>query len=237
MNQKVTIKDWRQLIGKVTPMFVIIAAFFVTCLLLSNIIAGKLILVWKWAMPAGVIIFPITYIFGDILTEVYGFVKARLVIWTGFVMNVFMVLVFWAVIALPHPVFWEAQEAYKLVLGNTPRLVLASLIAYLFGEFVNSVILSRLKIATKGRWLWIRTISSTIVGEGLDSTIFIVIAFGLTMPWPVIFSMVLAQWIFKAAYETAVTPLTYLIVGWFKKKEGVDVYDNGVKYNPFGREH
>ena len=223
-------------LGKnLSSTFFIIGALFLTCLLLSNIIASKLVTFMYWVIPAGTVIFPITYIFGDILTEVYGFKRARLVIWTGLVMNLFMVLVFYLVVILPFPPFWANQEAYKLILWSTPRLVGASLVAYLFGEFINSIILSRIKIATNGRFLWIRTISSTIVGEGFDSTIFIVLAFGWTMPWPVVWSMVLVQWIIKSLYEIAATPLTYLIVHQIKKKENVDVFDVGIKYNPFGR--
>ena len=221
--------------NKLSSTFFIIGTLFVTCLLLSNIIAGKLIIFLHWAVPSGVVIFPITYIFGDILTEVYGFKKARLVIWTGFAMNFFMALIFWLVIVLKYPPFWKEQVAYKTVLGITPRLVLASLIAYLLGEFLNSTVLSLMKKGTKGKWLWTRTIGSTIVGEGVDSLIFITIAFAFVFPWNVIFQMILVQWLLKTGYEILATPATYAIVHFIKKKEGIDVFDYGVKYNPFGR--
>jgi len=221
--------------NKLSSIFFIIGAFFVTCLLLSNIIAGKIITIWHWAVPAGVVIFPITYLFGDVLTEVYGFKKTRLVIWTGFAMNFFMVLVFWLVIALRYPSFWTEQDSYKAVLGMTPRIVLASLVAYLFGEFINSTVLSIMKKKTKGRWLWTRTIGSTIVGQGIDSLIFISIAFSYIYPWNIVFQMILVQWILKTVYEILATPATYAIVHFIKKKEGIDTFDYGVKYNPFGR--
>ena len=220
--------------NKLSSIFFVIGALFVTCLLLSNIIAGKIIIIWHWAVPAGIVIFPITYLFGDVLTEVYGFKKTRLVIWTGFAMNFFMVLVFWLVIVLRYPSFWKEQTSYKIVLGMTPRIVLASLIAYLFGEFINSTVLSVMKKGTKGRWLWTRTIGSTIVGQGIDSLIFISIAFSFIFPWNIVFQMILVQWILKTAYEIIATPATYAIVHFIKKKEGIDTFDYGVKYNPFG---
>lgn len=221
--------------NKLSSIFFIIGALFVTCLLLSNIIAGKIISIWYWSVPAAIVIFPITYLFGDVLTEVYGFKKARLVIWTGFVMNFFMVLVFWLVIVLKYPAFWKDQASYGTVLGMAPRIVLASLVAYLFGEFINSTILSIMKKGTKGRWLWTRTIGSTIVGQGIDSLIFITIAFAYFFTWNIVFQMVLVQWIIKTLYEIIATPATYAIVHYIKRKEGLDTFDYGVKYNPFGR--
>lgn len=221
--------------NKFSSTFFVIGTLFVTCLLLSNIVASKLITFLYWVVPSAVVIFPITYIFGDILTEVYGYKKARLVIWTGFAMNFFMALIFWLVIILKYPPFWNNQEAYKTVLGITPRIVLASLIAYLFGEFLNSTVLSIMKKGTRGKWLWTRTIGSTIVGEGVDSLIFITIAFAFTFPWNVIFQMVLVQWLLKTGYEILATPVTYALVHFIKKKEGIDTFDFGVRYNPFGR--
>jgi uncharacterized integral membrane protein (TIGR00697 family) len=221
--------------NKLSTIFFVIGALFVTCLLLSNIIAGKLIVILHWAVPAAIVIFPITYLFGDVLTEVYGFKKTRLVIWTGFAMNFFMVAIFWLVIILKYPSFFKEQTSYKTVLAMTPRIVLASLIAYLFGEFINSTVLSVMKKRTKGRWLWTRTIGSTIAGQGIDSLIFISIAFSFTYPWGIVFQMILVQWILKTAYEIIATPFMYLIVHFIKKKEGIDTFDYGVKYNPFGR--
>jgi len=220
----------------VSRLYVILGCLFVTCLLISNMVAGKLITVLGKALPAAVILFPITYIFGDVLTEVYGFKRARLIIWTGFACNLLMAVIFMLVVALPYPEFWEQQEAYAVVLGMTPRVVVASLVGYFLGEFTNSAVLSKLKLLTRGKWLFSRTIGSTIVGEGIDTVVFITIAFAGTVSSSVLLSMIAAQYIFKVVYEILVTPLTYLVVGWVKKKEGVDVYDWGVKYNPFSLE-
>jgi len=214
-------------------LFVIIVCLFVTSLLLSNIIAGKLITIGGMILPGAVILFPLAYIFGDILTEVYGYKRARMVIWTGFACNILMVGVFYLVMAIPSPGFFEAEAAFATVLGMTPRIVLASLIAYLVGEFSNAAILSRMKILTRGKWLWTRTIGSTLVGEGLDTVIFITICFIGTVPNVILMQMVLYQYLFKVAFEFLATPLTYAVVGWLKRKEGVDTYDHGVSYNPF----
>lgn len=216
-----------------SPVFVIMACLFVMFLLLSNIIAGKLIQVAGLVLPAAVILFPLTYLFGDVLTEVYGYRKSRLVIWTGFICNALMALIFLAVTALPYPSFWPHQNAYATVLGMTPRLVAASMAAYWVGEFSNSTILSVMKKLTGGRWLWTRTIGSTVVGQGVDTLVFITAAFFGLVPSGVLIQMVLAQYAWKVAYETAATPLTYLIVGWLKRAEQVDTYDWGVRYNPF----
>lgn len=217
---------------QVTQTFMIIGVIYVTCLLLSNLIAGKM-----WAvggsitLPAAVILFPITYIFGDIFTEVYGFKKARTIIWLGFGCSFFAVAVYLLTIALPHPDFWDGQEAYRTVLGTTPRVALASFIGYLVGEFSNSVVLSRLKVATEGKKLWVRTILSTLVGEGLDSIIFIMISFWGTMDNATVLQMILYQYLFKVCYEILFTPVTYAIVNRLKRLEGIDVYDHDVKYN------
>lgn len=216
-----------------SPMFLIIACLFVTGLLLSNIIAGKLITVYDLVLPGAVILFPLTYIFGDILTEVYGFKKTRLVIWTGFAANLLMIAVFTLVIYLPSPDFFDGQEAFALVLGMTPRVVAASLLAYFAGELINAMVLSKMKIITKGKWLWARTISSTLAGEGIDTIIFITVAFWGAVPNQVLLQMILLQYMVKVSYEILATPLTYLAVGKLKKIEGLDTYDHDVKYNPF----
>ncbi len=219
----------------VTQLFMVIAVIYVTCLLLSNLIAGKM-----WAvtgnitLPAAVILFPITYIFGDIFTEVYGFKKARIIIWLGFACSFFAVAVYLITIALPHPGFWENQDAYATVMGTTPRVAIASFAGYLFGEFSNSMILSKLKVATGGKNLWMRTILSTLVGEGFDSVIFIMISFWGTMDNKTVLQMILFQYLFKVAYEVVFTPLTYVIVKWLKRKEGIDVYDYDEKYRVIG---
>lgn len=217
---------------QVTQTFMIIAVIYVTCLLLSNLIAGKM-----WAvsenitLPAAVILFPITYIFGDIFTEVYGFKKARIIIWLGFGCSFFAVAVYLLTIALPHPGFWEGQSAYQTVLGTTPRVAIASFAGYLFGEFSNSVVLSKLKVATQGKKLWIRTILSTLVGEGLDSIIFVTISFWGTMDNATVLRMILFQYLFKVIYEALFTPVTYAIVNRLKSIENIDVYDHNVNYS------
>jgi len=216
-----------------SPLFVGLTSLFVTCLLISNIIASKLMQVGGIVLPSAVILFPVTYILADVFTEVYGFKKTRMVIWIGFAANAFMSLVFLIVIALPHPSFFANQAAYATVLGSTPRVLAASLAGYGAGEFSNSIVLSVLKKATKGRYLWTRTISSTIVGEGLDTILFISIAFVGTMPGPALLQMMLAQYLFKVSYEVVCTPLTYLVVGFIKRKEQIDTFDMGVAYNPF----
>lgn len=209
-----------------------IGIIFVSCLLLSNLIAGKM-----WAvtdditLPAAVILFPLTYIIGDVFTEVYGFRKARSIIWLGFVCSFFAVLIYIITIALPHPGYWENQGAYEAVLGTTPRVAVASFAGYLSGEFSNSIILSKLKVMSKGKKLWVRTILSTVIGEGLDSFIFIMISFWGTMENSVVLNMILFQYLFKVAYEILFTPVTYLVVKLIKRKEGIDVYDEGIKYN------
>lgn len=207
---------------------------FVVCLLLSNLIAGKLILVFGMTLPAAVILFPITYILGDIFTEVYGFKASRKVIWSGFACNVFAVLIYFAAIALPYPGYWDGQDAYAAVLGTTLRILAASLAGYLFGEFLNSIVLSKMKVMTGGKRLWTRTIMSSVVGVAFDTFIFILIAFWGAYEASVIWKMMLFQYIWKLCYEAILTPLTVVIIKRVKKYEGVDVYDTGEKYNPFG---
>lgn len=220
----------------VSQLFMVIAVVYITCLLLSNLIAGKM---WAVAsnitLPAAVILFPITYIFGDIFTEVYGFKHARTIIWLGFGCSFFAVAIYLITIALPHPGFWENQDAYAIVMGTTPRVALASFTGYLFGEFSNSMILSKLKVITKGKKLWVRTILSTLVGEGFDSVIFITISFWGTMDNGTVLQMILFQYLFKVCYEVLFTPVTYTVVKRLKKKEGVDTFDYNVKYNIIGR--
>ena len=216
----------------VSQLFMIISVIYVTCLLLSNIIAGKM-----WALsgnitvPAAVILFPITYIFGDIFTEVYGFRKARTIIWLGFACSFFAVMIYLITIALPYPGYWENQSAYATVMGTTPRVAIASFIGYLFGEFSNAMILSKLKVRTQGKNLWVRTILSTLVGEGFDSIIFITVSFWGIMDNAVVLSMILYQYLFKVSYEVIFTPVTYAIVHWLKNKEGVDTFDYDIKYS------
>lgn len=212
--------------------FLGVVAIFLTSLLTANIIAVKLINVLGLILPAAIIIFPISYIVGDVLTEVYGYAWARRVIWLGFVCNLFMVIAIWIGQMLPPAGFWEGQTSYEQILGFAPRLLLASFVGYLVGEFSNSYVLARMKVATKGRWLWTRTIGSTLVGQGLDSLVFITVAFIGTIPGSAILSTVVAQWLFKSAYEAIATPLTYLVVNKLKQVENIDTYDMETEFNP-----
>jgi hypothetical protein len=213
--------------------FTAVTAVFVTCLVTANIIAVKIVDVFGIVVPAAVVIFPISYIFGDILTEVYGYARARQVIWIGFACNALAVLAIWVGGRLPPAVFWDGQAAYLRILGGTPRILLASFIAYLAGEFLNSLVLAKMKIATRGRWLWTRTIGSTLVGQAADSLVFITAAFGGTMGLADLGHVVAAQWLVKSGYEILVTPATYAVVGFLKKAEQEDYYDRDTNFSPF----
>ncbi len=213
--------------------FVLVTALFVTCLITANIIAVKLIQLGGLILPAAVIIFPISYIVGDVLTEVYGYRQARRVIWLGFFCNFIAVAAIWAGGMLPAAGFWEGQAAYARILGFTPRLLAASFVAYLIGEFSNAYVLAKMKIATQGRWLWTRTIGSTLIGQGLDSAVFIALAFGGVIPLEGLITAMVTQWLFKSAYEAAATPLTYWVVNFLKRQEQIDVYDEDTRFNPF----
>jgi uncharacterized integral membrane protein (TIGR00697 family) len=217
---------------KVSFWFVVIAAVFVTCLITANIIAVKIIAPFGFFIPAGVIVFPLSYLFGDVLTEVYGYAAARRVIWLGFACNLLAVVAIYLGEIAPSAPTQNLQAAYVTILGFAPRLLLASFIAYLVGEFTNSFVLARLKIATKGRWLWIRTIGSTLVGEGLDTIIFISIAFWGILPTQLLLTLILTQWAFKVLYEIIATPFTYLIIGFLKRQEGIDAFDHHTNFSP-----
>jgi uncharacterized integral membrane protein (TIGR00697 family) len=226
--------------------FVIIVALFITVLITSNIIAVKLIhiatLPFQFLgdnlvfLPAGTIAFPISYIIGDVLTEVYGFRTARGVIWLGFACNLIVALLLWLGGIVPPAVFWTGQDAYIAILGQFPLILLGSFVAYLVGEFSNSATLAFLKFSTRGRFLWLRTISSTIIGQGLDSFVFIFIAFGAGGDLTVeqLFRTALFQWWAKIAYEALATPFTYAVVGYLKRKEQMDAYDAPRTLNPLG---
>ena len=217
---------------KASFWFVTIAALFVTCLITANIIAVKFVFLLGFLVPAGVIVFPLSYLFGDVLTEVYGFTATRLVIWLGFFCNLIAVIAFTIGGIAPAAPFWHDQTAYNTILGFTPRLLLGSFVAYLIGEFSNSFILAKLKIATKGRWLWTRTIGSTLIGEGFDTLIFILVAFWGVLPIGAMAQAILTQWIFKVAYEVIATPFTYWIVRFLKRKESLDTYDYQTDFSP-----
>jgi uncharacterized integral membrane protein (TIGR00697 family) len=215
-----------------SPYFMVIVALYVTSLITANTVAVKVLEVGPWVTDAGLITFPIAYIVGDVLTEVYGYAAARRVIWLGFICNLIAVGTFQLAGALPAESSWQNQGAWDTIFGSTPRILLASFCAYLIGEFANSYVLARMKVLTDGRWLWTRTIGSTIVGQGLDSLVFVFIAFGGAFPGAVIQDMLITNWVLKTAYEAMMTPVTYLVVGKLKQVEGIDVYDRDTDFSP-----
>ena len=219
-------------IPKVSFLFVALAGIFITCLMAANIIAVKLISPFGLLVPAGTVVFPLAYLFGDVLTEVYGYAATRLVIWLGFLCNLILVVAIWIAGIIPAAPIWNEQAAYEIILGFTWRLLVASFAAYLAGEFLNALVLAKLKIKTKGRWLWLRAIASTLCGQGVDTLIFILIAFGGTLPAHLLVTAILVQWGFKVCYEVIATPLTYTVVNFLKKREGQDYYDIGTNFNP-----
>jgi uncharacterized integral membrane protein (TIGR00697 family) len=210
-----------------------ISVFFVSILLISNVASTKIVDLKYFVFDGGTLLFPLSYIFGDILTEVYGYRRARNVIWLGFFMALLMSIVFIIVGKLPPASDWGNQEAYNAILGLTPRLVLASLIAYSAGSFSNSFILAKMKVWTKGKMLWARTIGSTLVGELIDSSFFILIAFFGILPNPLLLSLIISNYLFKSAVEVLFTPVTYKVVKFLKTKEGEDYYDKNTNFNPF----
>ena len=210
-----------------------ITAFFVMILVVSNVASSKILLLGPFTFDGGTILFPVSYIFGDVLTEVYGYAKARKVIWTGFLMTIFAALVFYVVGILPSAPGWTGQAAYEQILGIVPRIVLASVIAFVVGEFANSYIMARMKVEMKGKQLWIRTIGSTLVGEALDSCLFVAIAFGGILSMELIWAIMISNYIFKVGIEVLFTPLTYAIVGALKRSEKEDYYDKKTDFNPF----
>lgn len=215
----------------VSHRFVVIAAIFITCFLTANIVGVKVVSLGPFILPAAVVLFPLSYIIGDILTEVYGYRQARRVIWLGFACNLIFVIIVWVGQVLPPAPNWEWQEAYQSILGYTPRLLAASFCGYLAGEFANSFVLAKMKVLTRGRWLWSRTIGSTIVGQGLDTLIFVTGAyFGAPFFVPI---MILHHWLAKVLFEAVATPFTYAVVNFLKRKETIDTYDYETNFNPF----
>jgi uncharacterized integral membrane protein (TIGR00697 family) len=219
----------------------VVVAVFVTALVVSNIIAVRLVSLFGLTLPAAILLFPIAYICGDILTEVYGYAAARRAIWIGFGCNglavVAIVLGGW----IPASPFWtagvysspeEAQQAYQAILGFAPRLLAASFAAYLVGEFLNAYVMARMKVASGGRRLWMRTIGSTLIGQGADSIVFLTLAFGGLLPPPTLATAIISQWLLKSAYEALATPVTYLVVNRLKKAEGLDPFDRETDFSP-----
>lgn len=222
-----------QLEQKNSNLFLYMAICFVAILLISDTVAVKIIQVGPLSLTGATFIFPISYIFGDILTEVYGYKASRKIIWAGFWTLILMSFFYWFVQILPSAPFWNNQHAYEIILGAVPRVVLGSIVGYFFGEFSNSYVMSKMKILTSGKYLWTRTVGSTIVGEAVDSFLFIFIAFLGIIPVSGLFAMIFSIYIIKVIYEILITPVTYLIVRKLKQFEGIDVYDRGVDYNPF----
>jgi uncharacterized integral membrane protein (TIGR00697 family) len=212
----------------------LVMAAFVTVLLVSNIAsAARIVKIWIFTFDAGTLLFPLAYIFGDILTEVYGYARARRVIWVGFAANALMSGIIMLVGLLPWAGFGPSTEAYHEVLGFTPRIVIASLVAYWVGAFSNSFVLAKMKVWTRGKHLWARTIGSTIVGQGTDTVVFVLVAFLGVFAGPEIMAIIVSNYVFKVGVEVTFTPITYLIVGWLKRTEGADYYDRGTNFNPF----
>ncbi|RIH83161.1 queuosine precursor transporter [Calidithermus roseus] len=214
----------------------LITAVFVVVLIVSNIASTKVVLLGPFTFDGGTILFPLAYIFGDVLTEVYGYKRSRRVIWTGFFLLMLATLTFGLVNLLPTPADPQSQsaaQAFSTILGLVPRIVLGSLVAYWAGEFVNSFVLAKLKLATQGRWLWTRTIGSTLVGQGIDTGIFLLIAFYGVWDSSLLWTVFVSNYVFKVGVEVLFTPLTYAVVGFLKKHEGEDYYDRDTNFNPF----
>ena len=213
--------------------YTLITALFAVVLVVSNVAASKVTSFWGLTLDAGTVLFPLSYIFGDVLTEVYGYAASRRVIWIGFASTFLAAATFMIVGALPPAPEWGNQAAYESILGLTPRIVCASLVAFLIGEFANSYVLARIKVAMAGKYLWMRTVGSTLVGELLDTSVFTIVAFWGVFPDNIILPMIISMYLFKVAIEVVFTPVTYAVVRYLKKHEGVDVYDRDTNFNPF----
>jgi uncharacterized integral membrane protein (TIGR00697 family) len=213
--------------------FDLLLALFVLVLLVSNVVSAKILKLGPFTFDGGTILFPLAYILGDVFTEVYGYKKMRRVIWLGFLANILMAAIFIIVSKLPAAEGWNNQKAYEAILGWVPRIVIASIIAYWVGEFANSFILAKMKIFTKGRFLWMRTIGSTLVAEFLDSLIFCVIAFLGKVPSDLLFKIIISNYIFKVLIEILFTPITYWVANFLKKKEKIDTFDFQTNFSPF----
>jgi uncharacterized integral membrane protein (TIGR00697 family) len=239
MDRATSKTEAKALAGAHLRYFDFVMAAFVTILLLSNVIgAGKIATVTlpgigPWPFGAGILFFPISYVIGDVLTEVYGYARARRCIWAGFAAMLFMALMSTIVVALPPDPSWKGQAAYEAVFGQVPRIVFASIAAFWAGEFANSYVLARMKVLTEGRHLWTRTIGSTVVGQAVDSLIFYPLAFWGVWESDKLVLVLATQWALKVTWEALLTPLTYAVVGFLKRREGVDVYDRDTDFTPF----
>jgi queuosine precursor transporter len=211
----------------------LLTSVFVVVLVISNLVGQKICAFGPLRVSGAQLLFPITYIFGDIFTEVYGYGGSRRVIWIGFTANALMAILGNIIVALPPAPEWPNQQAFETVFHQVPRLVVASLIAYWCGEFANSFTLAKMKILTRGRFLWTRTVGSTVVGQAVDTIVLMVIAFGGQLSWGVIVRLILSGYLFKVVYEVLATPVTYWIVGFLKRTEGVDKFDYETRFTPF----
>ena len=210
-----------------------LTTMFVVILLVSNLVAQKICMIGPFAVSGAVLLFPITYIFGDVFTEVYGFSASRRAIWLGFFGTALLYLMGAIVILLPGAPEWHNQEAFRVVFGIIPRILAASLIAFWAGEFANSYTMARMKLVTNGRWLWTRTIGSTVVGQAVDTTLVITLTFAGRYSAHTIMNAIVTGYLLKVGYEVAATPLTYLVIGWLKRNEHADAFDRGENFNPF----
>lgn len=214
--------------------FDLVMAAFVTVLLCSNLIGvPKVSSLFGFTFGAGILFFPISYVFGDVLTEVYGYSRSRKVIWAGFAALLFASIMTWIVLALPPAPGWGDQATYERIFGQTPRIAFASFTAYWCGEFTNSYVMAKMKVASEGRHLWMRTIGSTVVGEGVDSLIFYPLAFYGIWESTLVVQVMIANYLLKTAWEAALTPLTYKVVGFLKRAEQEDYYDRDTNFSPF----
>lgn len=237
-NPKIEAHSAAEMTGRHFRYYDFVMAAFVAVLLLSNVIgAAKPAAIEiggePWVFGAGILFFPLGYVIGDVLTEVYGYARARRVIWAGFAGLIFMAFMSWVVVSLPPAEGWEGQTAYESVFGQVPRIVLASIVAFWAGEFVNSYVMARMKIWTQGKHLWSRTIGSTVVGQGVDSLIFYPLAFWGVWENEAVITVMVTNWGLKVLWEVVLTPVTYVVVGWLKRKEGVDLFDEGTNFTPF----
>jgi uncharacterized integral membrane protein (TIGR00697 family) len=214
----------------------LLASIFIVVLVISNLVGQKICAFGPFRVSGAQLLFPITYIFGDVFTEVYGYGASRRVIWIGFVANALMAILGNIIVALPAAPEWKNQEAFSIVFHQVPRLVVASLIAYWCGEFANSFTLAKMKLITKGRHLWTRTVGSTVVGQAVDTVILVIIAFTGEVTGSGLVRLILSAYLFKVVYEVLMTPVTYWIVGFLKRTEGVDTFDYKTRFTPFATE-